>query len=89
MLNQYRKYSYLTQNFQLSKLPFYNKQQIIYIKNIELQAGHFKLSQIFIEHSLMFVNISGQLPIMQLFQHGKRLRNTILLKSFVPSKRKK
>jgi hypothetical protein len=53
-----------------------------------LQAGHFKLSQICIEHALMFTNLAGQLPTMQLFQHGKRLRNTILLKSLITSKKK-
>lgn len=83
---RYQKYSYLVKNLQLSKSKVYEPTNLVSINNLNIQAGHFKPSNTFVEHGLLVNNISGQIPVTSLFKHGKRLRNTVTIKNSVQSK---
>lgn len=83
---RYQKYNYLTKNFQLSKSKVYDLSNIVTIKNVTVQAGHFKPTSTFVEHGLLVTNITGQIPVTNLFKHGKRLRNTVTIKNNVQTK---
>lgn len=76
---RYKKYDFIIKNYQLSKFNIYSKNNILNIENIEIQAGHFKPNSLFVEHGLLLFNMTGLLPKIILFKHGKRLKNTILL----------
>lgn len=83
---RYQKYNYLTQNFQLSKFRVYKNNQLVSFSRLEIQAGHFKPNSTHVEHGLLLANISGQVPVTELFKHGKRLRNSVLIKTTIQSK---
>lgn len=84
-MSRYQKYSYLTQSFQLSKLLVYKTSDLITIIKVDVQAGHFKPSSTHVEHGLLIYNITGQVPVTELFKHGKRLRNTVVIKTTTPT----
>jgi hypothetical protein len=83
---RYQKYNYLTQNFQLSKFHVYNSNNLVSFSKLEIQAGHFKPNSTHVEHGLLLANLSGQVPVTELFKHGKRLRNSVLIKATIQSK---
>jgi hypothetical protein len=66
-------------------LPIYNAWHIIKVTNIAIQAGHFKPNNTYIEHGLLIYNISGQVPKIEIFKHGKRRRVTLLIKTVISS----
>jgi hypothetical protein len=69
------------QNFLVSKSPCYFINELLTINSLQVQAGHFKFNAIHAEHGLILTSISGQVPIITTFKHGKRLRRTALLTS--------
>jgi hypothetical protein len=83
---RYQKHNYLVQNWQLSKLPFYNFNHMYTVSKIDIQAGHFKPNNTNVEHGLLVMNLSGQAPKIEVFKHGKRERVTLLIKSTASSK---
>jgi hypothetical protein len=78
---RYQKYNYLIQNFQLSKLKIFNASNLVTLDAFGIQAGHFKPNSIYVEHGLLVAGLTGQVPSIELFKHGKRLRNTALIKT--------
>lgn len=82
---RYQKYNYLVQSFQLSKLSMYKTNDLVSLKSIDMQAGHFKPNSTYVEHGLLLTNITGQAPTASLIKHGKRLRNTVILKTSTPT----
>lgn len=84
---RYKKYQYLTKNFQISKIQSSNNN-LISIHSLDIQAGHFKPASTFVEHGLLLTNISSQTPVVSIHKHGKRLRTTVLLKTILQSSRK-
>jgi len=84
-MNRYHKYNHLVQNYQLSKFNIYNKEKTINISELEINAGHFKPNSLNVEHGLLLSNVTGLLPQIVLFKHGKRLKNTVLLKTKISS----
>lgn len=84
-MNRYFKYNYIVQNYQLSKFNIYNKEKFISINELEVNAGHFKPNNLYVEHGLLLSNITSLTPQTVLFKHGKRLKNTVLLKTKISS----
>lgn len=80
-MNRYHKYNHIIQNYQLSKFNIYNKEKILNINELEINAGHFKPNNLCVEHGLLLSNITSLTPQTVLFKHGKRLKNTVLLKT--------
>jgi hypothetical protein len=76
---RYEKYNYILSSLQISKFSIFNKKEITTIKTISAQAGHFKLNAFYGEHSLLLSSLAGKLPKINLFKHGKRQKNTVLL----------
>lgn len=83
---RFQKYNYLTQNFQLSKFRIHKNVDVVSLDKLEIQAGHFKPNSTHVEHGLLLANISGQIPVTELFKHGKRLRNSVLIKTTIQTK---
>lgn len=83
---RYQKYNYLVKNLQLSKIKVYKPSELVSINSLDIQAGHFKPTNTFVEHGLLVTNISGQTPVTILFKHGKRLRNTVTINNSIQSK---
>jgi len=80
---RYQKYNYLAQNFQLSKFQMFKNKDLVSVLKLDIQAGHFKPNTTHVEHGLLVANITGQVPVTELFKHGKRLRNSVLIKTSV------
>jgi hypothetical protein len=80
---RYQKYNYLTQAFQLSKFQMFKNKDLVSLAKLDVQAGHFKPNSTYVEHGLLVANIVGQVPVIELFKHGKRLRNSVLIKTSV------
>jgi len=83
---RYQKYNYLTQGFQLSKFQMFKNSDLVSLVKLDIQAGHFKPSSTYVEHGLLIANITGQVPEIELIKHGKRLRNSIIIKTSVQTK---
>jgi len=85
-MSRYQKYNYLTQNFQLSKFQVFKCNNLVSLIRLDIQAGHFKPNSTYVEHGLLVANIVGQVPSIELFKHGKRLRNSVVIKTSVQTK---
>lgn len=84
---RYKKYQYLTKNFQISKTQT-SINNLVSLRALDIQVGHFKPASTFVEHGLLLANISSQIPVVSIHKHGKRLRTTVLLKTTLQSDRK-
>lgn len=82
---RYKKYNHLLKNYQLSKFNIYSSNEFIDIKKIDIQSGHFKPSNLYVEHGLLLTNLTMTLPQVKLFKHGKREKNTALLSTTISS----
>ena len=85
---RYHKFNYLSQNFQLSKSNSYEVKGLISVRKILVEVGHLRPNNSYPEHGLLMTELSSQTPKTSLVKHGKRLRNTIILKSTISSKNK-
>ena len=83
---RYQKYNYLTQGFQLSKFQMFKNSDLVSLVKLDIQAGHFKPNSTYVEHGLLVTNITGQVPEIKLIKHGKRLRNSIIIKTSIQTK---
>jgi hypothetical protein len=81
-MSRYLKYSHLAQSLLLSKTGKYTVSPVT-IKSMDLQAGHFRFSGLHTEHGLIFTELTGQVPNVLTFTHGKRLRRTAALATTV------
>lgn len=84
---RYYKFNYLIKNFILSKTLIYSQKYLPQLIQVELNVGHYKVTNLFMEHGLIFLNLTGQLPISIIFQHGKKLKRTVVLKSIFNKKK--
>jgi hypothetical protein len=82
-MTRYQKYNYLTRGFQLSKFQMFKSTDFVSVSKLEIQAGHFKPNSTYVEHGLLVANITGQTPLIEMFKHGKRLRNSVIIKTSV------
>jgi hypothetical protein len=87
-MNRYEKHNYVLGSLQISKNNIFKNNQIVSCENIKIQAGHFKLNSFYGEHSLMLASLTGNLPDIRLYKHGKRQKNTILLNSTLINNKK-
>lgn len=78
-MSRYHKFSYLTQNFFISKAPFFHYLLLNNVQCLSIRGGHFKFTSVHSEHGLIFRILAGQNPSLQFFTHGKRLKKTVLL----------
>jgi len=78
---RYQKYNYLTNSFQLSKSNTFKSNTFISVTNLQVQAGHFKLNSFHGEQGLLLTSLTNQFPKLDVFTHGKKLKNTVLLTS--------
>lgn len=83
---RYQKYNYLTQGFQISKFRVFKNKDLVALNKLEIQAGHFKPNGAYVEHGLLIANLTAQIPVIELFKHGKRLRNSVIIKTTVQTK---
>jgi len=63
----------------LSANNIYSVKEIPTIKKVKLQAGHFKLENLHVEHGLILANLANQLPKVLRYKHGKKETETVLL----------
>jgi len=88
-MSRIEKYNYILASLQSSKLSAVTSGfDIVSMKAVEAQAGHFKLNSVFAEHALMLLVLSGQLSKIKMFEHGKKLKNTVLLQADITNKNK-
>jgi hypothetical protein len=87
-MSRYEKYNHILQSLQLSKHNIYRVSKLVTVSNLRVQAGHFKLNGFFAEHAIMLLLLTGQMSKTELFKHGKRLKNTVLLSSDISNKNK-
>lgn len=56
------------------------------IMGVEVQAGHFRPGDTYVEHGLLTMSLTGCAPKIGIFKHGKRRRPTLLIRSPLVSK---
>jgi len=78
-VSRYQKYNNLIGRYMLSANNIYSAKEIPSIKKVKLQAGHFKLESLYVEHGLILANLANQLPKVLRYNHGKKEIETVLL----------
>jgi hypothetical protein len=81
MSSRYFKYNYLLHNYILSKQNLYEVAKLPKLIKLDITAGHYKLNGLFVEHGLVLLSITGKLPVLRSFLHGKRLKRTLTLQT--------
>jgi hypothetical protein len=81
MIARYLKYNCLVNNYFLSKQNQYVITQLPRLQKLNVAAGHYKLNNLFSEHGLIFLGLTGRGPQLNFFSHGKRLKKTIILQT--------
>jgi hypothetical protein len=85
-MNRYQKYNYLAQSFIASKSSLSFTYQPVNVQHLQVQAGHFRFNRVFAEHGLILTDVSNQIPKAQVFAHGKKKQDTILLSADIGGK---
>lgn len=82
-MSRLTKYNYILYNLQLSKNLIFHPDEILKIKHITVNAGHFKSNSMYLEHCFIFAFLTASLPAIFLKKHGKREKPTLVLQKIL------